>query len=369
MKKLFLLAAIFAVVSCGPKTYKVEGTIIGDAPELTNGTIILSNTDRENPLRDTIDIVEGSFSFEKEVKHPEVYTIVVGGLENRGMIVFFLEPSDITIEADLSNLLKANVVGGENNAIKAKYNAATVELEEEYDIQGLMAKYSDPATSQEERDALIVKYEEFSAKIASIEDEVVAESPLSLYALNKFAGEYISMDYAEAKEKFDAFAKVKSFKNIPIFKMIKENLAAMETLQPGNIAPEIVLNDPNGNEITLSSIYSKNKVTMIDFWASWCGPCRAFNPELKKIYEEYKEKGFEIYGVSFDRDHASWIKGIEEDALPWPQVSDLMFWQTPIQKLYQVNFIPQNVFVDQDGKIIERLVEKDKIRELLDANL
>ncbi|HIR95879.1 MAG TPA: TlpA family protein disulfide reductase, partial [Candidatus Coprenecus stercorigallinarum] len=101
----------------------------------------------------------------------------------------------------------------------------------------------------------------------------------------------------------------------------------------------------------------------------WCPPCRAFNPELVKIYKKYHKMGLEIVGVSLDRDHDAWLKGIKDDKLTWYHVSDLKYWQSEVGKLYNVNYIPQNTFVDAEGNIIGRKVAEDEIEAFLDEHL
>ena len=108
---------------------------------------------------------------------------------------------------------------------------------------------------------------------------------------------------------------------------------------------------------------------MVDFWASWCGPCRRFNPTLVEIHKEFKKKGFDIIGVSLDRDKDSWVKAIKNDNLKWEHVSDLAYWDCEVAKLYHVRFIPQSIFVDQNGIIIKRQPSEEEIVELLKANL
>ena len=121
--------------------------------------------------------------------------------------------------------------------------------------------------------------------------------------------------------------------------------------------------------IKFSDVYSKNKVTMLDFWASWCGPCRAFNPTLVRIYKKYHSKGFEVLGVSFDTDKARWEDAIKKDGLTWPHVSDLKGWENAVGTPYMVKYIPQNVLVDQSGTIIKRRATEEEIEQILSERL
>ncbi|GAB4411644.1 MAG: hypothetical protein OHK0039_16980 [Bacteroidia bacterium] len=121
-------------------------------------------------------------------------------------------------------------------------------------------------------------------------------------------------------------------------------------VQIGKIAPEIALPAPDGNIMKLSDL--RGKVVLIDFWASWCKPCRVENPNVVRVYNQYKPKGFEILGVSLDRDRAAWLQAIEKDGLTWPHVSDLKFWQSEAAQRYQVSAIPYTVLIDAEGSVI-----------------
>ncbi len=123
-------------------------------------------------------------------------------------------------------------------------------------------------------------------------------------------------------------------------------------LAVGSEAPQLLLNNPNGQTISLSSL--RGKVVLIDFWASWCKPCRFENPNVVKIYNEFHDKGFEIYGVSLDRQKQAWVTAIQQDGLEWIHVSDLGFWQSAAVKLYDINSIPQTYLIDEEGIIIAK---------------
>lgn len=136
-------------------------------------------------------------------------------------------------------------------------------------------------------------------------------------------------------------------------KMQEEEMKRLSNLLPvGGAAPEISQQTPEGGTFALSKL--RGKVVLIDFWASWCRPCRIENPNVKKVYAKYASKGFEILGVSLDRDHAAWLKAIKDDGLPWKHVSDLGFWNNAAAQEYGVQSIPYTVLVDRDGNIIEK---------------
>lgn len=136
-------------------------------------------------------------------------------------------------------------------------------------------------------------------------------------------------------------------------RMQEEEMKRLSNMLPvGGPAPEISQATPNGGTYALSQM--RGKVVLIDFWASWCRPCRIENPNVKKVYAKYASKGFEILGVSLDRDHAAWLKAIKDDGLPWKHVSDLGFWNNAAAQEYGVQSIPYTVLVDRDGNILEK---------------
>lgn len=158
----------------------------------------------------------------------------------------------------------------------------------------------------------------------------------------KYTGLYKSLDEGLIK-KYPTDKMVRSMHDL-----ISKELATMV----GQQAPEIKMATPEGGELALSSF--KGKIVLIDFWASWCGPCRKDMPSVVKLYDQYKSKGLEIFGVSLDQDKARWIEAIEKDKITWPQVSDLQYWNSEAAKLYAVQGIPYTVLLDKEGKILAK---------------
>jgi peroxiredoxin len=142
---------------------------------------------------------------------------------------------------------------------------------------------------------------------------------------------------------------------------------AQASLNEGGTAPDFTLPDVNGKQVKLSDF--RGKILLVDFWASWCGPCRMENPNVVKVYNQFKSKGFEILGVSLDRDKAAWVRAIDQDKLTWTHVSDLKYWQCEAAKLYQVTGIPFTLLLDREGKIVAKNLRgpalEAKVKELL----
>lgn len=144
---------------------------------------------------------------------------------------------------------------------------------------------------------------------------------------------------------------------------LEYELRKTSTFTPGMEVPDLVGNTPNGDSYALSKM--KGKVVLIDFWASWCGPCRRENPNVLAMYNKYKDKGFDILGVSLDREENAWKRAIEQDGLLWHHISDLKGWSSEHAKLYSVSSIPQTVLIDKEGKIIQRNLRGEQLGEKL----
>jgi len=153
--------------------------------------------------------------------------------------------------------------------------------------------------------------------------------------------------YPDNQHSQDLHKRVTEIKRMEAEKQSAENKLAVESE-----APDFKLKTPDGKLVSLSSL--KGKFVLIDFWASWCAPCRQENPNMVKLYKEYKDKDFTILGVSLDKDKDSWINAIKTDKLIWTQISDLKYWDSPVVKLYNVQSIPYSILIDEEGKIIAK---------------
>lgn len=139
----------------------------------------------------------------------------------------------------------------------------------------------------------------------------------------------------------------------------KTLITELNKLPPGSLCPEITLNTPDGKSLSLSSL--KGKIVLIDFWASWCSPCRKENPELVQLYKKYKGNDFEIFGVSLDENTEAWKNAIEKDGITWPQVSDLKKWESSAVKEFHIEAIPYSILIDRSGKIVAKGLRSDEL--------
>ena len=365
MKKLFLIGAVAALAACSaqPETgYTVNVDVTGDLAQLPNDTLIFNGGTKKAPVVDTVVLVNGKAEIKGELETPTYYSLTFKG-EKRAFKRFFLENTKVNVAIDAADPKAATVTGGETQTFINELNAKQKELAKAYGIDSLMKGYRN--ASDEEKAKIDEIYEKYQGEIDAMNNAYLEANPTSYYALATLASEVGNMPIDEVEAKLAAFDSVAAYANNAVLKETKEVAALIRSLQPGNQAPDFVQNDPDGKPIKFSDIYSKNKLTMVDFWASWCGPCRRFNPELVQIYKKYHKKGFEILGVSHDSNYDAWVKGIKDDKLDWPQVSDLKYWDNEVGKMYYVRYIPQNIFVDQTGKIVGRQIDKPEVDKFI----
>lgn len=360
MKKLLILAAVFGIFACtAPKHdgYTIEGTVTGDS--VTTGKVYLTNFSRTEPIQDTVNLVDGKFIFEGKVVTPENYAISIEGV--KGRIALFLDNSEITIEAAAEELEKAVVTGGVTNDLVKALKKQREEVSAKFGLDSLMKEYSLKETTEERKKAILAIYDSSQVESKKLDSVFLATNPNSPYTLIQFVQNVEDYPIAEMEGKVTAFKALPEFAGNRYLKDLEEAIVTLKGLEPGMKAPEFTLNDPKGNPVSLSSVYSQNKLTMIDFWAGWCGPCRRFNPTLLGIYKQFNKAGFGIIGVSLDKDAELWNKAIADDKLAWTQVSDLKFWESGPAKLYHVRYIPQNIFIDQNGNIVKRKVSEEEL--------
>ena len=293
-----------------------------------------------------------------------------------GQTTIILEPGKIKVVVYKDSIYKSTVEGSFNNAVfndyKKEYKAQIDDLSSVSKV--LMASQNDPTLTKslkKQMDSLRIELKNFGFQFIKAN----TDADFSLLLLNSVIDQKgFDLNLAsEAYDQIDNSIKIKTINNQIISNQIKTKIKLAEKSQLvaiGQIAPNFSAPNPEGEFVELNKI--KGKVTIIDFWASWCKPCRIENPNLVKLYNEYHTKGLEIISVSLDRESQKdfWIKAIEKDQLSWYNISNLKFWQEPIAKLYGVNSIPATFIIDKNGILIAKKLRgsqlDQKIKELFD---
>jgi len=359
MKNFYLVViAMMVMAACNkPASYKVSGTIAGQ----DSGAVYLVKAEAGKALVvDTAMIKNGQFIFKGNIDVPEVHYLRINDRDYFAQ--FFLENEDIKIEAYKDSLGSSKVTGSPETDIFKSYLDELQLLNKK--IRGFQESYSQAVATgnQDEIDRIKIELEANYDNMEVFAKNFVREHASSVVApfitLSQLSQR---LEYAELKELFDLFPP--ELEASVYMKELKKMVDDMGRTAVGVVAPEFSMNDPEGNPVSLSSF--KGKYLMIDFWASWCAPCRQENPNVVSVYNDYKDKGFEILGVSLDKDKDAWLKAIKDDQLAWTHVSDLKYWQNEAARLYGVNSIPHTILLDPEGKIVAKNLRGDELRNKL----
>ena len=350
-KNLFLLLTFsFCVLGCqsNSTTLKIKGS-----SDLDNGSTIyhiVADLNNQPTTLDTLTVNKGSFELVAEVAEPNIHFLEVAGVQ--GSFPFIAESGTVTIEIFKDSLGLSKATGTQSNDDFMRYKSETKVY-----IESLNGIGNDLQQAMILKDSLMAEdlqqqYQDVRDQIQEYELEFIkgsANSLVSVLILERFvANKVISM--AEAKTIFESLSE--RVRNTKSGRMIQQQLEQAPKAEVGQVAPAFEGPSPEGTTFALNN--ALGKVTIIDFWASWCRPCRVENPNLVQLYRSNKERGLSIVGVSLDRDKNKWIKAIEDDGLVWDHVSHLQFWNDPIAKLYKVSAIPATFVLDENGVIIAR---------------
>ena len=305
---------------------------------------------------DSSNINTGLIKMDGVISDPEFCYIKFG----QKYVGIFLESGNIVFSAHVDSLDKGIISGSktqdELDLFKSSILAITNDLDDLY-TQYRVALNADSKDS--------IKY--ISDLIDHKDQERLDETLEYIYNNNKsIVSAYLAMSnnyYLDLEElesltsNFDP-----SIKESKYVKSLMEHVDKLKKVSIGSDYTNFIMDDTSGNSTELSSIIGNNYL-LIDFWASWCGPCRRENPNIVSIYKEYQNQGFDIMGVSLDTDRQKWISAIEKDSLNWTHVSDLNGWNNEAAKLYAVNAIPHSIIVDKNGVIIAKNLKGDALRE------
>jgi len=296
------------------------------------------------------------------VDFPEFCVLQVG---NNSPLQFFVENTVIEIIIDPENIHESIVTGSKETDMLNEYIAKTAYFEEK--VMELSNEFMMLRTSSEEdeewENEYMAKMEELQQQLLEYVKQFAAENPNSIFMAILLNNLLSVLEDDELDLILNGYDELHS--QSPWVQRIKEQVEGSRRLAIGQPFIDLRMPDPDGNEIALSDIAGKGKYVLIDFWAAWCEPCRVANPHLVELYDKYKDKDFEIVGVSFDMEKNDWVQAIKDDELTWTQMSDLAYWQSEGAKLYSVNLIPHMVLLDKEGKILARGIRMPELEELL----
>ncbi|MGC9354007.1 MAG: redoxin domain-containing protein [Mariniphaga sp.] len=357
MKKILVFIAAVALFACSRQEKGFEITVNLEGAE---GQILLEKRGASQWIPvDTADIVDGTAVLKGEVVVPEDHYLSVMG--QRAKTILFVENTEMTVSGNAENLEQITVTGSKTHDEYNQVNNRIQEIGEEYMALYQQARESAAAGNEEQATQLMQQVEVLYESTNTMQADFVRNNPGS-YAAPYFLSR---VQYGMEVEELDKLVSALDPKlnEVPSIVALKERIEKLKTVAVGQIAPDFTMNDPDGNPVKFSEIYKKNEYTLLDFWAAWCGPCRQENPNIVAVYNDYKDKGFSVFGVSLDRDRDAWLKAIDDDKLTWDHVSDLAYWNNEAAQLYAVNSIPSSLIVDKNGRIVAKNKRDEELRE------
>lgn len=305
---------------------------------------------------------KGNYELKGQVPFPDYYVLRIG---KQHINLILRDKSAVRVNADGKNIYAFKTISGSDESVALNDFVSNLQIFNQKKDSVINALKANP----EKQNEINQYYQNEYYAFANYRQRFIAENNNSAALLPVLS----TLDTEKEMSIYDAVMQqlLVSFPNSPNVQNAKANYEQLKAQQekqnflaPGKPAPNFTQNDVNGKPISLSDL--KGKVVLIDFWASWCGPCRKENPNVVALYNKYKDKGFTVLSVSLDKDKASWLAAIEKDKLSWPyHVSDLKYWSNEAAKLYQVSGIPFTVLVDSNGKIINTKLRGPELEQTL----
>ena len=354
-KQVLFISIVLLLISCKNTTkteYSINGNVIGSK----QNKVYLKKRDNGNWVNvDSTIIKNEKFTFNGNVKFPEMYFLSIPDF--KCLIPFFIENTEITFNINTDSIDNSSVSGSKTHKQYEKY------LEELNNFNNKLKNlYSQYKNLKKRENKLLLKNIEnlmdsvYNSKEKFTKNYILKnnKTPISPYLAYINSYQFSLSDLDSIINNFD-----KTLDSSVYVKLLNDRLKILKRVDINQPILNFTMNDKNNKPISTKSF--KGKYLLIDFWASWCSPCRAENPNVVKTYNRFHKKGFEILGVSFDQNKEKWLKAIKDDKLIWPQVSDLKGWNNAAGKLYGIRSIPQNVLINKEGIIIAKNLRGEEL--------
>jgi len=338
-------------------------TLTGKVEGLPDGWVWLYHSQTEKDL-DSGRVKNGTFVIKGHSSAPERCLLGIQGKEGKEFrLGFWLQAGEINLTGKKDSISNAVVSGSPTQDESVRFNEGQKDLEA---TESQLDKLYDQARTKNNKsqmDSLEKVFNDLDQRRRQYVKDYAAKHPSSYVTAYAIYSTFVfNPQPSELRPLYKGLDP--AIQSSYFGQQVKISLDAAELTDIGQPAPAFVQNDPNGKPISLASF--KGKYVLLDFWASWCGPCRAENPNVVAAYQKYSTKGFTILGVSLDNNKDKWLAAVKKDQLAWTQVSDLQGWQNKVADLYGVKGIPMNYLLDKEGKIIAKSLRGEDLEKKLE---